>query len=986
MPVASGPYKKLIPLINTEDVRLKLDRAGARLGISVRLSNEVGSLSKKVTRFGNFVFLTHSRTHAMALCTDIEMLTALIKRPNYEQKNSQILELTAKHFEKKPVSIEPAGLRQYVHRYTHQVNLQANNQGELYLVVASYRSYKNRISIGNVLRETLLTSGKVPRTSTIYRLEESVTGYGTKGAIWPGAVHRNGTDIMAGNLHVRTKHPRVSSERVPNIKVKDMRIIKLAYARQPEFRAVDTGATFVSPLEVSRNAIGVINGMFSFDMLRYVEANSPLSRIMSNETSLLDSLELKDIGIWAKTSGQGTAKGNSLTPVAKKSCGIHSVEGFKKVASLNNGCEVLDTDNNGNEIIEVSFVDDNSRGMNSGFKEYRVEILMSNNAKEVVDNMTTELRDYITQIQNSLQFPALSARTAYYAPERMINLYLDALHYLFGNEAFAPYTRNYWKGCFIAMFYGSGIDMFPKHAVLRIVETFISSLNKLIQKTGMSTVAATSHQSKMGASKTQPLLNFRYKFDNKLEFQGDANVGLGYVDDVISNLDTVTPQITFADYDGRTAEEVDKYNINDPESANINKYGFLSPSFVGLGSKTTVDTRGLQLGVDSFLSLARSRMSLSPVQDTKPRNDDAINKLEILQSQGVSIVPLKVSLKKEVIAPLIVNAQIIPAGDILGRSSKFYTQNLKALEVSGSQRSIIRKKGRKDLTKSPLVSKMVNKSITKFKPQKTVKNSSLLKGSIALAKTQQDPTIVKESDSMTAITNYGSLAQVQYLAPYKKGTGVKKQNWKTLDKHTFEKAKKENKSLVCRTTKITNTVDGNSQVELKALSSIFTLGQPLIKNTSIRNAPTIPRTPGDSTMDSFIVRNLGGEILYSKNISLPASTRSMPSGKPTAQEPLDCLNQTQIDQILNMGGSVPQGRGCVGTTHAPSSLGGRARLGGKGGKGKTGSKSTKGKGKTGSKSTKGKGKTGSKSTKGKTGGKMKSGRLSKKRSKGNLGY
>jgi len=39
--------------------------------------------------------------------------------------------------------------------------------------------------------------------------------------------------------------------------------------------------------------------------------------------------------------------------------------------------------------------------------------------------------------------------------------------------------------------------------------------------------------------------------------------------------------------------------------------------------------------------------------------------------------------------------------------------------------------------------------------------------------------------------------------------------------------------------------------------------------------------------------------------------------KATAQERPDCLDQTQIDQILNMGGTVPKGRGCPGTTHAP---------------------------------------------------------------------
>ena len=37
----------------------------------------------------------------------------------------------------------------------------------------------------------------------------------------------------------------------------------------------------------------------------------------------------------------------------------------------------------------------------------------------------------------------------------------------------------------------------------------------------------------------------------------------------------------------------------------------------------------------------------------------------------------------------------------------------------------------------------------------------------------------------------------------------------------------------------------------------------------------------------------------------------------TTEPRLDCLDQSQIDQILAFGGTVPPGRGCMGTTHAP---------------------------------------------------------------------
>jgi len=53
--------------------------------------------------------------------------------------------------------------------------------------------------------------------------------------------------------------------------------------------------------------------------------------------------------------------------------------------------------------------------------------------------------------------------------------------------------------------------------------------------------------------------------------------------------------------------------------------------------------------------------------------------------------------------------------------------------------------------------------------------------------------------------------------------------------------------------------------------------------------------------------------------SAPPALAVGPAGTaPTAQAVADCLDQVQIDQIINMGGNVPPGRGCPGTTHDPA--------------------------------------------------------------------
>ena len=157
--------------------------------------------------------------------------------------------------------------------------------------------------------------------------------------------------------HDRSGYPKVEGMRVPNIRIKDLRVASLAAAALPTYTSVDTQQPFLSALEVSRNKLGAINGMFSFDLFKFIEINSSLSGILKNDASLINSVEVKEINIWRKQSDI-PAPGNSLTPVPKASCGIAKKSKFKRVATLDQGCVVLDTpNNNGDKILDISYVD-----------------------------------------------------------------------------------------------------------------------------------------------------------------------------------------------------------------------------------------------------------------------------------------------------------------------------------------------------------------------------------------------------------------------------------------------------------------------------------------------------------------------------------------------------------------------------------------------------------------------------------------------------
>ena len=98
----------------------------------------------------------------------------------------------------------------------------------MYAVVASYREYKGRITLGNACSHAIVVDGRPPLSANIYRLAETMEGYGTQGSIWPGQVHRHEDKIMVGAFHTEQNHPSVVAEQVQNIKIKDYRVLTAA--------------------------------------------------------------------------------------------------------------------------------------------------------------------------------------------------------------------------------------------------------------------------------------------------------------------------------------------------------------------------------------------------------------------------------------------------------------------------------------------------------------------------------------------------------------------------------------------------------------------------------------------------------------------------------------------------------------------------------------------------------------------------------------
>ena len=771
----------------------------------------------------------------------------------------------------------------YSYSASHIYKLPENLRGaqSLYMVAVSCRYYEGELHFSNVIRETLFQNGKVPVSSGLLEFSED-SFVASAGVVWPGAAHTHKKEWMGGNSHSFHPHPFLKREKIYNTKVIDMRVLPraLMVPRQLEPEPMAEPVPYLSPIELSRNSAGIINGVFSFNISKFIENNSKVAGVIKNPESLLNAVRLEDVIVYAKVTTPAL-KGNELTPVPKMSCGAGSAAHFVKVASWGDGLDVLDTPNNSSKIIDISFQDSSAVGMLAGFIEYRVEVLLTDRTKQVIERLVEMISASARECQRYLNRPKtlssskFATRSAPFG--QLVDSYLSLLEYLLTESVFGAMGRAYWRNNLLSYAYMPSLYLDQQRgarsALVMVIENAIKYLTKLISKAPMSTVTATDFNSKIYNSKHDATMRLVRLFDEKFQIQGPPNVGLGYIDNQIGS-NTIMPSLTFESYTSRTSQEIEKYNVSNPDATNLNRYGFLSPSFMGIG-RSSISTTSLNTPTRQFLPTIRSKQSRnSQVEDQEHAKPEPLNAMEILKSVGVGVETLDVSLKKMVIAPDVVKDKSTAARNYLSGRSTFLFASTGRSELSGSARRspALVKATRQTKSRAPLTTTLLNRTVAGFKPQVSVKNSANLQGSIALTKARENPGSVALADSMSTVLGFGSVVQVQYLAPYDESVGVKKQNWKTLDPYTFGQSRDNQTSLICRLAPVQNTVAVNKNLEsIRPMASLFMLGNPKSKPRDSRTIKDLidDLRPPDTDEVVLSIREVGDRVIYSKIIPAP---------------------------------------------------------------------------------------------------------------------
>jgi len=906
MSVSSGPYLSPVPFVNIQEVQVSFTPGvdeiahSTTLGIisggiaysqtiGVQLSHQIpptpaslgGEVPNREIKFGSIIYLTPNQLRAQNHHREFDTLIDTI---NNGSKTTPVETVVVKQFllhtsdfQPTQVLLGPAqrGNRMYAHNYSQSIVVPSytptpgNTVRSLYLVAASFRQEPDgSIVLGNVTRQVILQDNKVPLTSDLYTLQSSMPQlYGQQGTIWPGSVHQNPADeVMAGIAHSSEEHPQVSVQTVPNVKVKDMRVLPYIDYLSPMYIPPGENRALVSNIELSRNKNGSAHGYFAFNKGEFISRNSALRGIMTNWVSLNNSIELKDIIIYhKKTSDTGK-------------CGLGTDADYVRVTSLGSpSCRLLDLPISSNQLLHVGFEDQGVTHTEGGTVEYRAELLFVDKSVDVVRSLLAQLEVYLNAANNAATIPTSNWNNPVY--EELITAYLETMNYIFGYTKFEGgqgWSKEYWYTNMMAMAYGRQEGDSERSRLVRAIAGFISRLGVLVKKAMISTVAPTSFKSRIYNTSHEALLRFEKVFGNKLKIQGPSNTGLSYIDDVVTRLSTFMPQITAANYASRVQWEVVKYQIGNTTAVEVNPYGAFTPLSVGFGHNNTIGGeaawRALNISLDNqFLSYLNSRRQANAVPDNKNQLDTSSKRLFTLALDGISVDRLRIPLTMEVLTPGMVNPPTAPASDYLSPTSQFYVGNLLENPASGSEEAIwlANLASRYSLVGSTLILTLTNDALEDYEePPSSLNNTDLLTGLLPYIKSEEGAAApgdltVWDNDAAALMINLGSIGQVEYLNNFRFPTDLTNPYWKQVDSRIFQDAQNGIPRL-CRIRKL-DTLPQTTISNLQPQASLFVLGAAVTKTPAVFEAPDISVSTITSTLTQIV--SAGDEILYAKNIT-----------------------------------------------------------------------------------------------------------------------
>ena len=767
--------------------------------------------------------------------------------------------------------------------------------------------------------ETILRSGRPPMTSNIFLLSEDTAHYGVAGDVWPSTVHRHPVHkLMAGSVHDNRLHPKISSVRVPNLKTKDYRMSTVNDLTAPSIAQEIipiAHKAYISSVHFSRSRDNALKMFFSFDFHNFIVDNSALSYAFKNKSSLTATAQIEEIKIYRQRVDQGDY-GNRLTAAKhanNTACFNRATKELVARLSDNSVSIIHASQESWSGIYEIAVIDRDMISEGPAAYQYSIEI-------EIVDNSISEVKQMIMSLRAQMAGLEQYLLKSFNFEKRNYNVetYMDAMStfgpgppiwkaviaeyvaslaflkgYLLGENMSTPQlTRNLVALASPTSATHSSLKQFKQQ-----INDFILQLENL---TGQSEALTTrpyseetqSYQSKIAGSSAQSR-RLKYNFVEKTLYRNDleASTGFDYFGPNILTSQLTFDRVSVQEYGTRISKEINKYQIGSTNLATANKYGFLTPDTVRL----PYGNIKIEKEVDFSKSLGLLRANKDSVSKNisfigNPSQPE-IQQLDVeglLSDAGVSyerasgpecLNGLLVSQKSEARGQSVIDSSLY-----FSETSHFIRDDNSLAAARSEDASLVNNRKLKSV-KIPSIEAIIAGVITNFGPV-AAPNIASVSGSYAAAAYASSPGDFSSLNLFEKNIKFNSVVRVEYLVGY--DNGIRDPVWLLLSQAAINSILTNNKSLLCRLSIPSQSLNIENAYELLMYTSLFVLGPSILplRDTSMQGTILISNLKNyiNQLMSSgpMNINAAGGSLLSQYTCSDMMIYGSPPSAAPAA--------------------------------------------------------------------------------------------------------
>lgn len=760
--------------------------------------------------------------------------------------------------------------------------------------------------VGNPSTEVILSKGKSPLTATVFTLAENSAQLGVAGDVYAGPIHFNQKKgYMAGTGKSSNPQPTLNAVPVSNQKVQDLRFIgsanKLRFSSSPKsadipspriqkqmrtVTKITTRPSTISGCTYSRSTKG-LKLFFSLDYARLVQENTKLGHFIQNPVSLQSCFRIEDMRIYRERLISGNRKPTALTggkmSIAGSSNRLPNTSP-KLVASGKRGTlKPVNFESLEDNVKAFVALDESIVHEPAGTWQYRVEIDVvdetvsaASRLAKALDRRISDYNKFLAAVDSMgekgfnikarIKRDRTRTQAVYKQWKRLINSYVAAVEFIFGDSAFGEYSSLEWRKNLIALVNPANGDINAMRSLSKITQEFNTNLKRTYSPpTTAASAGSFNVRSKLSSQNSAKRKNVvRHEFPQVFE-QGNLKFtqGTDYLDTQKINNDGNLTMMTYVDYKYRIDRELDKYKVPRPNDPGVNKFGFMSPKRIMLEG-SVVETEKLSLPQsdgNGILEAAQNpgfkgiAADIPSNRSKKVYNQQITN---IMGYAGITAIPNTAPLSNLIVrmAPIVEETRF--SDDYISGSASFTTEK-SSLEasLSGSLESGLNAAAREQRMSAFNTTGLANAIIEgasvgftrKAKIPPSVSLGDPTAGSLAAECIASTPANFEFNSNFANAINFGSLVEVQYFDGFVKSQEVLNMGdprWIRLTQEKFKTFQERGSSVLCRTIPLTNNLKIENKYKVDSYDSLF-----MLHSSRHSLKPVAPKRSYKDTMDSY---------------------------------------------------------------------------------------------------------------------------------------